>query len=334
MPTLPTFTRYVFVVVAVLLLAVLVVKLAPVLMLAFAGIVLAAAVRAGAAPLERRLRFGRTWAVLAVVLVVLAFVGGVIFFFGVQLAKQMQDLVEAVTDAWEKLRGWIEDKPFGATLLDNADALQDPKAVASVAKGTVTVFGGIADLALVIMLTIYLAADPTTYRNGALALLPPRLRGDVGEAFDACGDALRRWLLGQLVAMVCVGLCIAIGLALIGVPLAAALGLLSGLLEFVPYIGPILGIVPGVLVAFASGPQMALYALGVYVVVLFIEGNVIVPMVQKWALELPPALTLFAIVVAGVLFGILGLLFAVPLTIVVLILTQRLYVARIEKTRA
>jgi predicted PurR-regulated permease PerM len=121
-----------------------------------------------------------------------------------------------------------------------------------------------------------------------------------------------------------------VGLHFAGVPLAASLGLLSGVLEFIPFVGPLLAMVPGLLIAFANGADTALYALIVYSVVLFIEGNVIVPMVQKWALELPPALTIVSVVVAGMLFGLVGVLFAVPLAIVCVILVQRLYVARIE----
>jgi predicted PurR-regulated permease PerM len=337
MPTLPlsVFARYVFVAAAIVVLVLLLFKLAPVLMLVFAGIVLATAVRAGAGPLERKLKLGRTWAVLAVVLVVIGLVAAGSYFFGVQIATQMGDLVEAVTDAWTKVQEYLGRSALGKAVLGNAQAPQDPKALANVAKGTITVFSGLADVGLVVMLTVYLATSPSTYRSAALRLLPPRLRPDLDAALDECGRALRSWLGGQFIAMITVGLCIGVGLHFAGVPLAASLGLLSGVLEFIPFVGPLLAMVPGLLIAFANGPDIALYALIVYSVVLFVEGNVIVPIVQKWALELPPALTIVSVVVAGLLFGIVGVLFAVPLAIVCVILVQRLYVARIEsETRA
>jgi predicted PurR-regulated permease PerM len=205
----------------------------------------------------------------------------------------------------------------------------DPAAYLRVAKETVTVFGGLADLVLVLVLAVYLAADPATYRKGFLALLPPGMRGDVGDAFTDAGHALRRWLGGQLVAMCVVGVCIGLGLWIAGVPLALPLGILSGVLDFVPFIGPLLAAIPGLLIAFAKSPTVALYAIAVYVVVQFIEGHLVVPIVQKRAVALPPALTLVAIVMFGIIFGIVGLFFAVPLTVVTVILVQRLYVAKL-----
>jgi predicted PurR-regulated permease PerM len=329
-PPLPLFTRYVFIVLAVVVLALLVFKLLPVLMLVFAAIVLASALSAGAEPLERRFRMDRRLAVTLVFVAFLLVVGFGLYFFGVQLAAQMEDLVTAVTEAYQKVRAYLQGTRFFSTLMDGAQPLADPQAAfLRVARETLTVFGGVTDLVLVVVLTVYLAADPRAYRDGFLALMPATVRGDVRDAFAASARALRRWLAGQLVAMLIVGVCIGVGLALVGVPLALALGILSGVLDFVPFVGPLLGAIPGLLIAFAQGPQMALYALAVYVAVQFIEGHFVVPIVQKRAAALPPALTLVAIVAFGLIFGIAGLLFAVPLTLVTMILVQRLYVAKL-----
>jgi predicted PurR-regulated permease PerM len=328
-PSLPLFTRYVFIVLAVVVLGLLVVKLLPVLMLVFAGIVLSLALSAGANPLERRLHIDRTWAVTIVFVAFLLVVAFGLYFFGVQLAQQMEELVNAVTQAYQKTRDYLQGSRFFSTIMDNLPSGPDPAAYMRVAKETVTVFGGLADLVLVLVLAVYLAADPATYRRGFLALLPPAMRRDVGDAFSAAGHALRRWLGGQLVAMCVVGVCIGLGLWIAGVPLALPLGILSGVLDFVPFIGPLLAAVPGLLIAFAQSPTTALYAIGVYVAVQFIEGHLVVPIVQKRAVALPPALTLVAIVTFGVIFGIVGLFFAVPLTVVTVILVQRLYVAKL-----
>jgi predicted PurR-regulated permease PerM len=142
----------------------------------------------------------------------------------------------------------------------------------------------------------------------------------------AAARALRLWLLGQLAVMVAVGLLIGLGLWLVGLPTPLALGLLSGLAEFVPYVGPVLAAVPGVLLGLSAGPAMGLYALVVYVVVLQVEGNVIVPLVAREVLSLPPALVLFAVMAAGLVLGPLGLLLAAPLTVLGVVAVSRLFV--------
>jgi len=131
--------------------------------------------------------------------------------------------------------------------------------------------------------------------------------------------------------MIVVGACVGLGLWAVGVPLAPALGILLGVLDFVPFVGPLLAAIPGVLIAFAQSPQLALYAIAVYATVQFVEGHLVVPIVQKRAVALPPALTLVSIVAFGIVFGPAGLFFAVPLSVVSMVLVQRLYVDRLER---
>jgi predicted PurR-regulated permease PerM len=133
-------------------------------------------------------------------------------------------------------------------------------------------------------------------------------------------EALRGALSGEL------SLLTGLGLWLVGVPSPLALGLIAGLLEIIPYAGPIISAVPGLILALTQSPTEALWALLVYVVVQQIEGNILMPVVQKKAVSLPPALTVFGVVAAGILFGIPGLTFAGPLLVVAFVLVKRLYV--------
>jgi predicted PurR-regulated permease PerM len=325
-----SFTRQALIVLGLLAVALFVWKIAPVLMLLFAGVVMATAVYAGSVPLRRHLRMNSTLAVATVFILLLVVLAGVGVFFGHELATQASELWGALTGAWQSLAQRLKSTPVGATILENAQGANPTEAVGRVAKGAITVFGGVTDIVLILFLAIYFAIDPALYRNGFLLLLPPGARARVGGALDASAIALRKWLLGQLCAMLTVGILIGIGLALVGVPLAFALGILSGILEFVPVVGPFAGALPGVLIAFAQGPENALYAIGVYTVVLFLEGNVVMPLAQKWAVSLPPALGLLAIVAFGLVFGLLGVLFAIPLTVVVVVLVQELYVKQWE----
>ena len=320
------FTRQVLIVIALLVLALFLWKIHPVLILLFAGVVMATAIHAGSLLLRRFTPLGATASVATVFVVALLALGGVGYFFGHELATQYGQLWEALTKAWAGAMEKLKATSVGASMLENAQGANPAEAVGRVAKGFVTVFGGVTDVALILFLSMYFAVDPALYRNGFLLLLPPGARPRVGAALDASVEALRKWLLGQLSAMVVVGVLIGVGLALVGVPLAFALGLLSGLLEFVPVVGPLAGAIPGVLIAFAQGPEKALYAIAVYSVVLFLEGNVVMPIAQKWAVSLPPALGLLAIVAFGLVFGLMGVLFAIPLTVVVVVLVRELYV--------
>lgn len=324
--TLVDYSKRVAVTLALVTLALFLWKIAPVLMLAFAGIVLAIVVRSVADPIARRLPIGQTWAVALVFALFAALILGMGYFFGKQITAQATEFWDAIQSAAEKVEGKLDETPAGSWVVEALSGGTDPEAMSKVLKGTVTLFGGLADLILVIFLALYFAVDPRTYRHGFLLLLPAAARERVGRALDESGQALRNWLLGQLVSMVAVGVLTGIGLWIAGVPLAIPLAILSGLLDFVPFVGPLLAAVPGILVAFALGPEVAVYAVLVYLGVQFIEGNVIMPLVQKWAVHLPPVLGLLSIVAFGLVFGVMGVLFATPLTVVAVVMVQRLWI--------
>jgi predicted PurR-regulated permease PerM len=166
-----------------------------------------------------------------------------------------------------------------------------------------------------------------------LKLVPERGRALAAEAMEASARALRLWLLGRMVSMATVGLMTWIGLTIIGVPSALTLGLLAALLEFVPFIGPVISAVPAVLLAFAVGPDKALWTVMLFLIVQQIEGNVLEPLVQQRAVDLPPALLLFALVAGGLIFGPVGIILAAPLTVVLYVLVKRLYVQEALHTK-
>jgi predicted PurR-regulated permease PerM len=325
-----SYPQRVLVTLALVAVALLVWKLAPVLILAFAGIVFAAALRAASVPLSRRLALSNTVSVTIVLVLVVAIAVAGGYAFGAKISDEADAVWVAITEAPAKVRQFLQGSRFGVSVVDSLRGATSPETLAKLARGTFTVFGALADVGLVLFLAVYFAADPHTYRRGALALVPASVREKVSDALDASGAMLRKWLIGQLGAMATVGILIGVGLALLGMPLALPLGVLSGLLEFVPVVGPLIALVLGVLVAFGQGPEMALYVGLLYGAVLFVEGNIIIPLAQKWAVALPPALGLLGIAIFGVLFGLVGVLFAMPLLVVAVTLVQRLYVPAIS----
>ena len=323
--TIRTYAPYVVVTLALLALALLIVKLAPVLLLAFAGVVFAAIIRAAANPLITRLKVPSTIAVVVVTLLIAAIVVGGGWLFGQQVTAQAAELWTALQESLDTLRQRVGDSPLLQSIMEQARGATSPETMGKVAKGTATVFGVVIDVALVLFLAVYLALDPITYRDGLVRLFPKATRARVTDALDAAGADLRRWLIGQLGAMVCVGILAAIGLSIAGVPLAMPLGILLGVMDFVPVVGPLIAAIPGVLIAFAQSPHLALWAIVVYLIVQNIEGNVIVPLAQRWAVSLPAALTLVGIVAFGTLLGPAGLFLAMPLIVVTKTLVEKLY---------
>src|SRR4051812_6142557 len=178
------FARNVIIALALAALALLLWKVAPVLMLFFAGVVFATAIHAGSRPLVRYLRLPSTAAVGLVFLLVILFLVGGGYLFGKQVATQTQALVEAVTQAWGKARDYLDSTTWGSTVLEGVQGAGDGKTMSHIAKGTVTVFGGVTDLVMVLFLSMYLAVNPRSYRNGFLLLLPPAHRAPVGAALD------------------------------------------------------------------------------------------------------------------------------------------------------
>jgi predicted PurR-regulated permease PerM len=185
---------------------------------------------------------------------------------------------------------------------------------------------GLGYAVLTFFVAIYLAAQPERYRRLCLRLAPPDYRARFTRLFDQTANILERWLLGQLTVMVTVGILSGIGLWVLGIEAAFALGLLGGLLTFIPYVGAVLAAVPATLVALTQGPSYALAVVAMYVGVHFIEGNFITPLVQAEATSLPPVLSLLSIVAFSILFGPSAVPLAAPLTLFLIVVVEVLYV--------
>lgn len=173
---------------------------------------------------------------------------------------------------------------------------------------------------------IYLAANPRMHVHGVARLLPPARRVTVLRAMHDTGNALRLWLIGQGVVMLSMGLMMWAAYAWLGLPSAAALALIAALADFVPFIGPILGALPALVIASTIDMQTLPWTLGAVVVAQQIESYALMPFVQRRAVKLPPFIGLFSIVVFGTLFGLIGIILAVPLAVAVMTLVQRLWV--------
>jgi predicted PurR-regulated permease PerM len=188
---------------------------------------------------------------------------------------------------------------------------------------TVAVLGGIV---LIIFVAIFVAVDSKTYRDGLMHLFPHEARPRAREVLSGTGLMLRRWLLTQFIGMIVVGALTAVVLMILDIKAALALGIIAGILEFIPIAGPILASIPAIAMGFIDGPEKALYVALAYIVIQQVEANLLYPLLMKKGLELPPVLTIFTQGVLSVVFGFLGLLVAVPLLAAVIVPVKMLYV--------
>lgn len=303
-------------------------EIGPVLVLGFGGVVVAVILRTMAEPVQRTLHVSDHIALLIVTLGLLGLSIAFFTVFGALAIDQFTDLLNEIPGAVASGRKWLQSYTEGRwflALIGNTDAPSGETLLQAIplAGG---VLGGMGEALLVILTGIYLAADPNTYVRGVVRLFPPHRRLRVNHIMHAMAEALQRWLMGMALDMLFVGIVTGVGLWIVGVPLPFALGILTGVSVFVPYIGPTIAVIPGVLLALSKGPTLAFYAAIVYAVALTIEGNITQPLLQRWAVSLSPVLNLLAIVAFGIIFGAWGAVLATPMAVALTVLVRMAYV--------
>jgi len=312
---------------------------------AFLGILFGLALGSGADRAERW-RVPRGASVPIIVLLVLGALVGVGALTAPRITGQLNEVREQVPEAITQAERWIAKRQAGAMQLLRPDstspAVQDqsehPTALrdgvaqqaAKVGQRFFAFFSStlavLASLILILAISIYVAINPGLYHAGLMHLFPHRDRRRAGEVLSAIATTLRRWLVSQLIAMVVIGVVTTLALLLIGVRAAVALGVIAGLLEFVPYVGPILSAVPAMAMALLDGPEKALWVAAAYILIQQAENHVLIPLLMKEGVDIPPVVTILAQAAFALVLGFPGLLVAVPLVGAVMVAVKLLYV--------
>jgi predicted PurR-regulated permease PerM len=317
----------------VIALAMLLARHPEVPLLLFGGILGALFLDALARPLRRWLGVPRPVAVGVVSLLLLVGAGVAIWLIGPRVADQASKLSTRLPELLDTLRSRVPSAlgDIGFSFAASREQGSGWSRVAPYVFGSLSgifsstfavLTGALAGFAL----SIFLALQPETYRDGLVRLLPANRRPRLCEVTDAAARALRWWLVGRLTAMAIVAALTAVGLVVLGVPLALSLALLAGVLTFVPYVGPLLAALPAVLLALSQSAQLALGVAGLYWAIQLTENYVVTPVVQGRAVSVPPAVLLVAQISLGVLLGGLGLLLSTPLAVAAMVFVQMLYV--------
>lgn len=288
--------------------------LAQPLLLILAAIVFAAMLDGGTRLLGRVLPIGRGWRLTIVLLASVGFLVWVVIFAGQQLSQQASELQQVLFAQIDRLMALARERGVEIPQFDPGQLLD--YAAGSVGRVTAAVtgfLGGLTSLFLIFVLGIFIAMEPRLYERGLAWMLPTTERAHFYDVTGAMGYTLRRLMAGRLLGMLVEGVATWILLAAYGIPMAALLGIITGLLVFIPNIGAIASGVLMVLVGFSMGTDAGLYAIGVYLVVQTVDGYIIVPMVAKRTVDLAPALVLGAQLLFGALFGLMGLALADPI---------------------
>ncbi len=287
------------------------------LLLIFGGVVFAAMLDGGTRLLGRILPIGRGWRLMIVVVGVIAFLGWVVYFTGSTLADQVETLRAVITKQVNSLIAYANSQKMLDNNIVGAQASEFGKqimgSIGRVTSAVSTVVGAVTSTVMIVVIGVFLAIEPRLYERGVAWMFPVDRRLHLYATLKDMGFTLRRLMAGRLLGMAVEGVGVWVLLALGGVPMAALLGILTGLFAFLPNIGSIISGVLIILVGFSGGTDMGLYALGVYLAVQIVDGYVIVPTVAKRSVDLAPALVLGAQLLFGAAFGLLGLMFADPI---------------------
>ncbi len=295
------------------------------------AVVFAVFIQGAARRLARRLSWPRWVCVAAIVSAFALVVAGTAALLGPSVAGQAEELARRVPESFAALRDKLESTGLGARLLSTAPEpgsllesnMFDLSGMSRWLGGAIDAFSAVAFLLVMIA---FLTVEPALYRDGLIRLVPPAHRDMAERTADEIEARLFEWTIARFTAMAAVSVLTGAGLWLAGVPMPLALGLLAGVFSFVPFVGPIVAAVPGLLIALVQGPMIALAALGVYVGVQALEGNVITPLLQSKMASLPPVLMIVSQFVLGASAGISGLITAGPVALLLMTLVECVYI--------
>lgn len=305
-------------------------RLTNILALLFGSILISIGLQAAARAVARRTGVRELFAVIGVFIVVLLAFGGTFWVFGSTSVSQINVVIQMAPAGYQLVIDRLNEYSYGRQLLEQARGANVLGATGWATSAVTAMVGpitsGLAYAVITLFVAIYLAVQPERYRHLCLRLVPHQFRQRTEHLFNVTADILLRWLIGQLVVMAVIGILSGLGLWALGIDAAFALGLMGGLLCFIPYVGAIMAAVPATLVALTQGPTYAFSVVLMYMAIHFVEGDVITPLVQAEATSLPPVIAILSTVACGILFGPSGIFLAAPLTLALLTVIEVLYV--------
>ena len=300
-----------------------------VLLLILAGILIAVLLRGLAGLIERKTKWKHsvclTVSILGAVIILLL----LFWLIGAKVQSQAQELSKTLPSTIENAKNQLNQSTVGQNIVQKVSSPETQKQAQGFAKSFFkSTFGVLGDLYVVLFLGIFFTVGSREYEKGLVALVPKKGKQQAYQVLEKTGENLKQWLKGQLFAMLVVFILTAIGLAIIGIPLWLVLALIAGLLNFIPNFGPMIAMVPAVLVGLMESPAKAGFVAGLYILVQVAESNFITPMVQKKLIDTPPAMIIVAQLLMTTLTGGWGIVLSIPFFVIIMTFIQELYVKK------
>ena len=310
----------------VIIVLLLLIETFSVFLLVLAGTLIAIFFRGFSNFIQRKTKWKEEICLAITIIGTLLIFAGLFWLIGTKVQEQIAELTETLPKTIDNAKAKLNESSIGKELVDKLSSKNSMDKVQVFAKQFFqSTFGVFGDIYVILLIGIFFTISPKTYTKGMVQLIPPNGQEKADHVLDKLGEQLLNWLKGTLFSMFVVFVLTAIGLAIIGLPLWLVLALLAGLISFIPNFGPLLALIPALLVALMQSPQTAALVGGLYILIQFIESNFITTFVQKKLLNLPPALLIIAQLIMGALTGAWGLVLATPLTVIVIVLVQELY---------
>ncbi len=296
------------------------------LLLVFAGVIITVYFYGVAGLFQKYFHWSPKLSIVLSVILNIVLLVAFFWFIGARIQHQVSDLTNTLPTTIQKAKAQINQNPIGNKLLKQYNTSGDSQKTLGVVKSLFSSsFGILSDIYIVILLALFFTASPSLYKKGIIKLLPANAKSKGTEIINKISSVLKKWLKGQIFGIFFIAILTAIGLLIIGMPLILTLSLIAGLLNFIPNFGPLIALIPAVLIGLSQGTTTALIIAGMYTFIQIIQSAVTQPLVQKKMINIPPALIIISQVAMGALAGFWGVLLATPFIAILIILVQELY---------
>lgn len=314
-----------FIIVSLLLLKTLI----SILLLTLAGVLVAIYFHAFAGIFIKFLHLSPRLSLILSVLINVLLLVGFFWFVGARLQQQIAELSETLPTTIEHAKSKLGETTVGRKVLQYLNETGDnAKSRAVVNKFFSSSFGVISDLYIIILLSLFFTVSPTLYKKGIVSLLPSPAKEQGAALLERLGEVLKKWLEGQIIGFFFIAILTGVGLFILGMPLVLTLALIAGLFNFIPNFGPIIALIPAVLLALMQDGTTAVIVAVMYTSIQIVQSAVTQPLIQQKMVNIPPALMIFGQVALGLVAGFWGVLLAVPLVAIIMTVVNELYVKK------